>query len=67
MQGLLIFAGFMVLWKAMDTFLTAYQLYLQAKLEEGKDIVEVEPEKPEEDRKIGFQDYSSGLLEVEED
>lgn len=64
MQGIIVFAVFMVLWKLLDIGIQAYQLYLQAVLEAFKMKMDLESDKggkeeeTEEDnepRTIGFQ------------
>jgi hypothetical protein len=63
MQGIIVFAVFMVLWKLLDIGIQAYQLYLQAVLEAFKMKMDSESDKggkeeetgDNEPRTIGFQ------------
>lgn len=63
MQGIIVFAVFMILWKLLDIGVQVYQLYLQAvlqafqiKMESESDKVEKEAESGDnEPRTIGFQ------------
>lgn len=72
-MDLLVFAGFLILWKALDTALSAYQFKIQSKVELASieaskvNIQQPSVEHEEEARQIGFERYPAETLEVEED
>ena len=68
MQGILVFAGFMILWKGLDTMYNAVVSFLNYRLELRR--LEIPPvkeeEEEEEEKRIGFQS-SNNLVEVDDD
>lgn len=70
MQGLLIFAGFILVYKFVEYLYSGFQLYLQYRLERitrenQPESVEAQPEA--EKKEIGFETMNAGMVEVEED
>lgn len=70
MYGIIVFAVFMVIWKALDIGIQAYQLHLQAILQAYELKVEKDTagggESPgNEEKHIGFN-YCSNLTHVED-
>ena len=65
MQGLLILAALVAIWKLSDTAVTLYQMHLSALIESWKIEKGTEPE--EEQRAIGFDNYGDTRRKIEEE
>ena len=69
MSGILVFAGFMILWKGLDTFYNMIVNYWQYRIEVRRmEIPPVKEEEEDDERKqIGFQSAQNNLVEVDDE